>query len=121
MHYRFRLADGTTTPDAVFATAPARNALAPFTFTAFADQGVNVDNSYEPDDTRRAAAQGRSPGHPVSAQVAVQPLLLLTDRHRRRESPRDPDVRDLAVGVQSHVSQDGPSTRAAAGRLANAA
>jgi hypothetical protein len=68
VHYRFRLADGTTTPDAVFTAAPARNALAPFTFTAFADQGVNVDNSYEPDDTRRAAA----PSDALVALVAAQ-------------------------------------------------
>jgi Calcineurin-like phosphoesterase len=67
IHYRFRLADGTTTPDAVFTTAPSRTELRPFTFTAFADQGVNVDptpsgqtgfsdNYYKPDDTRRTAA-----------------------------------------------------------------
>jgi Calcineurin-like phosphoesterase len=66
-HYRIRLADGTSTPDAVFTTAPARQATQPFTFTAFADQGVNTDptptgqtgfsdNYYEPDDTRRTAA-----------------------------------------------------------------
>ncbi len=66
-HYRFRLADGTATPDSAFTTAPARTALGPFTFTAFADQGVNVDptptgqtgfsdNYYKPDDTRRTAA-----------------------------------------------------------------
>jgi hypothetical protein len=66
-HYRLRLADGTATPDSVFTTAPARTALGPFTFTAFADQGVNIDptptgqtgfsdNYYKPDDTRRTAA-----------------------------------------------------------------
>ncbi|ODU03685.1 MAG: hypothetical protein ABS81_13410 [Pseudonocardia sp. SCN 72-86] len=66
-HYRFRLADGTTTDDAVFTTAPVRANLAPFTFTAFADQGVNTDpapdgqlgfsdNYYKPDDTRRTQA-----------------------------------------------------------------
>ena len=66
-HYRIRLEDGTTTPDAVFATAPLRRASGPFTFTAFADQGVNTDptptggtgfsdNYYKPDDTRRATA-----------------------------------------------------------------
>ena len=64
-HYRFRLADGTTTPDAVFSTAPAPGAsMQPFHFTAFADQGVNEDpadgqqgfsdNYYKPDDTRRS-------------------------------------------------------------------
>jgi len=42
-HWRFRLADGSTTPDATFATAPAPGATAPFTFTAFADHGVNYD------------------------------------------------------------------------------
>ena len=79
LHYRFRLADGTTTPDAVFATAPARTALGPFTFTAFADQGVNVDPTpsgqtgfsdsyYKPDDTRRTAA----PSDALVALVAAQ-------------------------------------------------
>ena len=74
-HYRFRLADGTATPDAIFTTAPDRTTLGPFTFTAFADQGVNTDptptdqtgfsdNYYKPDDTRRTAA-------PSDAMVAL--------------------------------------------------
>jgi Calcineurin-like phosphoesterase len=74
-HYRFRLADGTTSPDAAFTTAPDRSALGPFTFTAFADQGVNVDpapdgqtgfsdNYYQSDDTRRTTA-------PSDAMVAL--------------------------------------------------
>jgi hypothetical protein len=73
-HYRLRLADGTTTPDAVFTTAPARGTT-PFTFTAFADQGVSTDptpdgqtgfsdNYYKPADTRRTAA-------PSDAMVAL--------------------------------------------------
>jgi hypothetical protein len=47
-HYRIRLSDGTTTGDAFFTTAPARDNLGtaapppePFTFTAFADVGTN--------------------------------------------------------------------------------
>jgi hypothetical protein len=51
----------------VFTTAPGRTARAPFTFTAFADQGVNTDptpsgqtgfsdNYYKPEDTNRAMA-----------------------------------------------------------------
>ena len=78
-HYRLRLADGTTTPDAVFTTAPPRAALEPFTFTAFADQGVNTDptptgqtgfsdNYYKPNDTRRTAA----PSDALVALVAAQ-------------------------------------------------
>ena len=59
-HYRFRLADGTTTPDAVFTAAPARNALAPFTFTAFADQGVNVDAPTSPTTTPAAPPRPRT-------------------------------------------------------------
>jgi Calcineurin-like phosphoesterase len=66
LHYRFRLADDTTTPDAAFTTAPARDAVPPFTFTAFADQGVN--NDYTPDDTRRTAA----PSDALVALVAAQ-------------------------------------------------
>lgn len=74
-HYRFRLPDGTTTPDAVFTTAPDPAARTPFTFTAFADQGVNTDptpsgqlgfsdNYYQRNDTRRAVA-------PADAMVAL--------------------------------------------------
>ena len=77
-HYRFRLPDGSTTPDATFRTAPARRELAPFTFTAFADQGVNsgppdgqagfTDNYYQSNDTRRAA----TPADSMVALIAAQ-------------------------------------------------
>lgn len=73
-HYRFRLPDGSTTPDATFRTAPARGDLQPFTFTAFADQGVNTgppgfsDNYYQADDTRRAL----TPADSLVALIAVQ-------------------------------------------------
>ena len=59
--YRFRLPDGTTTEVAEFGTAPQR-ASGPWTFTAFADQGVDMaprdgngftNQYYKPDDTRR--------------------------------------------------------------------
>lgn len=75
-HYRFRLADGSVTPDATFATAPARRG-APFTFTALADHGTDardprsgrdVRNSYNASDTRRAAM----PATALVAQVAAQ-------------------------------------------------
>jgi hypothetical protein len=77
-HYRFRLADGTTTPDATFRTAPARGAAQPFTFTAFADHGVNTgppdgqtgftDNYYKPDDARRSA----TPAESIVASIAAR-------------------------------------------------
>ncbi|GAA5146633.1 metallophosphoesterase [Pseudonocardia eucalypti] len=66
-HYRFRLADGWTGPDAAFRTAPAGRA--PFSFTAFGDQGVNVpkpqlngfsDEYYKPGDDRRTATPASS-------------------------------------------------------------
>ncbi len=47
-HYRIRLADGTTTPDAAFTCAPDRRRLGQFTFTAFADQGVSTDPTARP-------------------------------------------------------------------------
>ncbi len=63
-HYRFRMPDGTVTPDATFTTAPARGGVAaPFTFTALGDHGTDVQhpqsghdvtNHYDADDTRRA-------------------------------------------------------------------
>jgi hypothetical protein len=40
-HYRWRLADGTVTPDATFTTAPKAGSVKPFTFTAIADEGIN--------------------------------------------------------------------------------
>jgi hypothetical protein len=79
-HYRFRLPDGTTTDDASFTTAPDRRRRPePFTFTAFADQGVNVDptptgqtgfsdNYYKPEDTRRSVA----PSDALVALIAKQ-------------------------------------------------
>ena len=77
-HYRFRLPDGSTTPDATFRTAPARSDLQPFTFTAFADQGVNTgppdgqggftDDYYKADDTRRAV----TPADSMVALIASQ-------------------------------------------------
>lgn len=77
-HYRFRLPDGSTTPDATFRTAPPCGDLEPFTFTAFADQGVNTsppdgqrgfsDNHYQPDDTRRAV----TPADTMVASIAAQ-------------------------------------------------
>jgi hypothetical protein len=73
-HYRLRLPDGSTTPDAVFSTAPAPDDRTPFTFTAFGDQGVNTnppsqlpgfsDNYYTPDDTRRTP-------HPAETMVRL--------------------------------------------------
>ncbi|MFC5064090.1 metallophosphoesterase [Actinomycetospora atypica] len=60
--YRFRLADGTTTATATFHTAPQRPGT-PWSFTAFADQGVDMvppsgrsgftNAYYKPDDLRR--------------------------------------------------------------------
>ena len=77
-HYRFRLPDGSTTPDATFRTAPARSDRQPFTFTAFADQGVNTgppdgqagftDDYYEAGDTRRAV----TPADSMVALIAAQ-------------------------------------------------
>jgi Calcineurin-like phosphoesterase len=83
-HYRFRLADGSTTDDAVFRTAPSR--AEPFTFTAFADHGVSTDptpdgetgfsdNYYKPDDTRRSAAPSDSLVKLVAAQRPAFHLL----------------------------------------------
>lgn len=69
-HYRLRLPDGTATADATFGTAPAPGARQPFTFTAFADQGVSTspagasagfsDDYYKPDDTRRAPSPAQA-------------------------------------------------------------
>jgi hypothetical protein len=85
-HYRFRLADGTTTADAVFTTAPDRTARAPFTFTAFADQGVSTDPTpsgqtgfsdgyYKPEDTRRATAPSDALVEQISRQRPAFHLL----------------------------------------------
>lgn len=60
-HYRFRLPDGSTTPEATFRTAPARGELKPFTFTAFADQGVNTG---PPDGQRVSTTTTTRPATP---------------------------------------------------------
>ena len=105
-HYRVRLADGTTTPDATFTTAPARPR--PFTFTAFADQGVSTDpagrpgfrNVYRPDDTRRAAAPADALVEQISRQHPAFHLLAGdicyadpsgNGRPVRNNAPRPPD------------------------------
>ncbi|RZT85462.1 calcineurin-like phosphoesterase family protein [Pseudonocardia sediminis] len=74
-HYRFRMPDGSVTPDASFRTAPVRGDREPFTFTAFADQGVSIDppdgqkgfkDKYKPTDTRRTPA----PSDAMVARIA---------------------------------------------------
>lgn len=77
-HYRFRLPDGTVTPDATFTTAPARGGVAaPFTFTALGDHGTDVrdprsgrdvTNHYDADDTRRSA----QPASTLVTRIAAQ-------------------------------------------------
>lgn len=82
--YRFRLPDGTTTADAEFTTAPGPGATAPWSFTAFADQGVDVAppsgrdefaNRYAPDDTRRTMAPSASLVDRVAQQRPAFHLL----------------------------------------------
>jgi hypothetical protein len=60
-HYRFRGPDGSTSPNAIFGTAPAGRV--PFRFTAFGDHGVDSgpgvrggfsNQYYAADDSRRA-------------------------------------------------------------------
>jgi hypothetical protein len=67
--YRFRMPDGTTTGTASFRTAP-RTVTGPWSFTAFADQGVDTvppsglsgftDQYFKPDDTRRTMTPSTS-------------------------------------------------------------
>ena len=106
-HYRVRLADGTTTPDATFTTAPARPV--PFTFTAFADQGVSTDpagasgfrDAYKPDDTRRAAAPADALVEQITRQHPAFHLLAGdicyadpsgSGRPVRNNAPQPPDT-----------------------------
>jgi hypothetical protein len=80
-HYRFRLPGGGVTPDAVFTTAPA--AAAPFSFTAFGDQGVDDDdgappafaNHYAIQDTRRSAHPAASLTRHVAARAPAFHVL----------------------------------------------
>jgi hypothetical protein len=77
-HYRFRLPDGTVTPDATFTTAPRRDRVAePFTFTALGDHGTDVrhpqsgrdvTNHYDADDTRRSTM----PASTLVGRIAAQ-------------------------------------------------
>ncbi|MCE0766604.1 metallophosphoesterase family protein [Pseudonocardia kujensis] len=64
-HYRFRLPDGSTTPDATFRTAPAKGDRTPFTFTAFADQGVASEDGKGGD-----GKGGAAPPNALTALVA---------------------------------------------------
>ena len=82
--YRFRLPDGTTTPEADFVTAPGPGATAPWSFTAFADQGVDTvppsgqegfTNDYEPDDTRRTMTPSTSMVDRIARQRPAFHLL----------------------------------------------
>jgi hypothetical protein len=76
-HYRFRLPGGGATRDAVFTTAPAT--AAPFSFTAFGDQGVDDDpvfaNHYAIQDTRRSARPAASLTRMVAARRPAFHLL----------------------------------------------
>ena len=84
-HYRFRLPDGTVTPDATFTTAPARGGVArPFTFTALGDHGTDVrhpqsgrdvTNHYAADDTRRSARPASTLVDRVAAERPAFHLL----------------------------------------------
>jgi hypothetical protein len=74
-HYRFRLPDGNTSPDAVFSTAPGGREA--FTFTAFGDQGVDgepgpswssTNEYYEGADSRRT----QRPAAAMVAQIAAR-------------------------------------------------
>ncbi|MCD2193949.1 metallophosphoesterase [Actinomycetospora endophytica] len=81
--YRFRMPDGTTTETATFTTAP-RTATGPWSFTAFADQGVDMvppsglsgftNEPYKPDDTRRSMTPSTSM---VDRVAATRPAFHL--------------------------------------------
>ncbi len=82
--YRFRLPDGTTTPEADFVTAPGPGATAPWSFTAFADQGVDTvppsgqegfTNDYDSDDTRRTMTPSTSMVDRIARQRPAFHLL----------------------------------------------
>ncbi|SDF14509.1 metallophosphoesterase [Pseudonocardia oroxyli] len=67
-HYRFRLADGRTTPDATFRTAPGAGDRSPFVFTAFADQGVNTGGG---EGANRYPGDRGDVGKPADALTAL--------------------------------------------------
>jgi hypothetical protein len=106
-HYRLRLPDGTTTPDASFTTAPAPGERGPFSFTAFADQGVNTsaaagfnDDYYKPDDVRRAPSPAQAMVGLIAARKPAFHLLAGdicyadpsgNGQPARNNAPHDPD------------------------------
>lgn len=107
-HYRLRLPDGTTTADARLGTAPASGSRDRFTFTAFADQGVNAsgvsgisDDYYKPDDTRRSPSPAQSMVGLIAARNPAFHLLAgdicYADpsgmgRPVRNNAPHEPDT-----------------------------
>ena len=124
-HYRFRLADGTTTPDAQFTTAPRRQGLRPFTFTAFADQGVNVDptptgqtgfsdNYYKPDDTRRAMSPSDALVDQISHQRPAFHLLAgdicYADPSGNGRPVKNNGAKTADKGSTTSTRRSGPST-----------
>jgi hypothetical protein len=82
--YRFRLPDGTTTPEAGFTTASGPGSTAPWSFTAFADQGVDAvppsgrngfTNDYDPGDTRRTPTPSTAMVDRIASQAPAFHLL----------------------------------------------
>jgi hypothetical protein len=81
-HYRFRLPSGDASQDAVFSTAPAGRA--PFSFTAFGDQGVDdgpgtrwgfSNEYYTSTDFRRAAQPAAALIHLITQRKPAFHLL----------------------------------------------
>ena len=101
LHYRFRLADGTTTPDAVFATAPARTAAGP----------VHVHRVRRPGrergpDAVRADRLQRQTTSPTTPAAPRRPRTHWW-RWSRRSAPRSTCSRATSATPIPHASDAG--------------
>ena len=83
--YRFRMPDGSVGAEAEFGTAPGPGPTAPWSFTAFADQGVDMvppdgqggftNQYYKPDDTRRTMTPSTSMVDQIARKAPAFHLL----------------------------------------------
>jgi hypothetical protein len=113
--YRFRLPDGTTTAEADFTTAPATGSTASWSFTAFADQGVDTvppsglggftNGYYGPDDTRRTPTPATTMVDRVASQRPAFHLLAgdicYADPSGEGRVVRSNGTRDAPTGFDS--------------------
>jgi Calcineurin-like phosphoesterase len=130
-HYRFRYVSGQemgTTPDATFFTAPDDRVTEPFTFTAFADEGIpgpSLDRdpsllpesdwgewnngSYDPSDPDRPARTHRDTTNTVITQITRVRNLTNGTPSRFNLQAGDLCYAQAQGDIQPIINPDGPN------------